>query len=203
MAVTTTRNVEKVSETTREMTRGAQRTGQILSGYLAEVQEINTEFARTATETWIESFRKQTELNQRVVQKLYGEAEGQTGAIQELAKHLMGIYSAPFFSPFGAAPFVYWREGMETAARNVEKISDVTLKNARAAGETTKIIEKTTPANGSFPIAGYDEKNVGEITGRLNALTVEQLQRVKDYEQRNKNRKVLVQELDRKIRNAS
>src|SRR3712207_6865697 len=46
-----------------------QRAGQIWSGYLTEVQEINTTFARRATETWIEAFRKQTELNQRMVDR--------------------------------------------------------------------------------------------------------------------------------------
>ena len=55
----------------------AAHVSQIFSGYLTEAQEINTEFARRATETWIEAFRKQTELNQRMVQRLYGEAEGQ------------------------------------------------------------------------------------------------------------------------------
>src|SRR3712207_9031906 len=71
-----------------------QRAGQIWSGYLTEVQEINTTFARRATETWIEAFRKQTELNQRMVQRLYSEAEGQTGAWQGLVQDWMSAYSA-------------------------------------------------------------------------------------------------------------
>ena len=54
-----------------------------------------------------------------------------------------------------------------------------------------------------MPIAGYDQKKVGEITSRLDALTDEQLRRVRDYERRNKNRESLVREIDRKIRGAS
>ena len=37
-----------------------------------------------------------------------------------------------------------------------------------------------------FPIAGYDEMNVEEISGRLGDLSVEELQLVRDYEERNK-----------------
>jgi hypothetical protein len=68
--------------TAQRMTQSTQRVGKIVSGYLAEAQEINTDFAQRATETWIDAFRKQTELNQRMVQRLYGKAERQTGAFQ-------------------------------------------------------------------------------------------------------------------------
>jgi len=54
-----------------------------------------------------------------------------------------------------------------------------------------------------LPIPGYDEKKVGEITSRLDALTDEQLRRVRDYERRNKNRETLVREIEGKIRGAS
>src|SRR3712207_7895328 len=87
------------------MTRSTQRAGQIVSGYLTEAQEINTEFARRATETWIEAFRKQTELNQRMVQRLYGEAEGQTGAWQGLVQDWMSAYSVPFIPTGAFNPF--------------------------------------------------------------------------------------------------
>ncbi len=50
-----------------------------------------------------------------------------------------------------------------------------------------------------MPIPGYDEKSVGEITARLNTLTADQLERLKDYERRNKNRETLIREIDRRI----
>src|SRR5215213_2191139 len=138
LATTTNRNVEKMGETAQEMTRSAQRTGQIFSGYLTEVQEINTEFARRATEMWIEAFRKQTELNQRMVQRLYGETEGQVGAFQDITQDWMNLYAVPFFNPFGFNPFGYspfgfFRESVQTATRNVERMTDVT-RRASATG---------------------------------------------------------------------
>ena len=99
---TTTKNVEKIDETAQQMTQSTQRAGQIVSGYLTEAQEINIEFARRATETWTEAFREQSELNQRMIQRLYAEAEGQTDAWQGLVQDWMSSYSAPF-NPFGSA----------------------------------------------------------------------------------------------------
>jgi hypothetical protein len=49
------------------------------------------------------------------------------------------------------------------------------------------------------PIEGYDELNVGEISGRLDSLSEEELKKVRDYEKRNKNRDTLIEQLDRKI----
>jgi ATP-dependent Clp protease ATP-binding subunit ClpA len=51
-----------------------------------------------------------------------------------------------------------------------------------------------------FPIEGYDELTVEEVSDRLEGLSREELRAVRDYEERNKNRDTLLEELDRKIR---
>jgi len=179
---TTTRNGERIARGAEAMTRSAQQSGRILSGYLAETQEINTAFARKATETWIEALRKQAELNQRVVQSLYGEAEGQAQAFQGLARDWMGAYSPPFFfNPFGL-----WGEGARTttARDNVTRMADAT----REAMEEVM-----------FPIVGYDEMNVSKVTEKLEGLSVEELERVRDYERRNKNRETVLERIAQRI----
>ena len=55
----------------------------------------------------------------------------------------------------------------------------------------------------AFPIEGYDEMNVDEISGRLEALSVEELQLVRDYEELHEGRKTLLEQMDRKIRAGS
>ena len=55
----------------------------------------------------------------------------------------------------------------------------------------------------SFPIEGYDELNVEEISGRLDDLSGEELKRVRDYERRNKDRDTLLEQLERKIKATS
>jgi hypothetical protein len=54
-----------------------------------------------------------------------------------------------------------------------------------------------------FPIEGYDEMNVEEVSARLGALSTEELREVRDYEERNKNRDTILEELDRRIRSGS
>jgi arsenate reductase-like glutaredoxin family protein len=54
-----------------------------------------------------------------------------------------------------------------------------------------------------FPIEAYDELTVEEISGRIGGLSVEDLRVVRDYEERNKKRETVLEQLDRKIRASS
>ena len=54
-----------------------------------------------------------------------------------------------------------------------------------------------------FPIEGYDELTVEEISGRIGGLSVEELRVVRDHEERNKNRDTVLEQLDRRIRGGS
>ena len=54
-----------------------------------------------------------------------------------------------------------------------------------------------------FPIEGYDELTVEEISGRIGNLSIEDLRMVRDYEERNKSRETVLEQLDRRIRSGS
>jgi signal transduction histidine kinase len=54
-----------------------------------------------------------------------------------------------------------------------------------------------------FPIEGYDELSVEEVSARLDALSTEELREVRDYEERTKNRETVLEQLDRRIRAGS
>jgi hypothetical protein len=54
-----------------------------------------------------------------------------------------------------------------------------------------------------FPIEDYDELTVDEVSGRLDGLSVEELRVIRDYEERNKNRDTILEQLDRRIRTDS
>jgi hypothetical protein len=54
-----------------------------------------------------------------------------------------------------------------------------------------------------FPIEGYDELTVEEVSARLDALSSEDLREVRDYEERTKNRETLLEQLDRRVRGGS
>jgi len=77
-------------------------------------------------------------------------------------------------------------------------VTDVTGSTLGAAAEGTEQAMETV----AFPIEGYDEMNVEEISGRLSDLSVEELQTVRDYEELNEKRQTLLERMDRKIRTA-
>ena len=54
-----------------------------------------------------------------------------------------------------------------------------------------------------FPIEGYNELTVEEVSARLGALSTDDLRKVRDYEERNKNRETILEQLDRRIRGGS
>jgi hypothetical protein len=54
-----------------------------------------------------------------------------------------------------------------------------------------------------FPIAGYDELNVREISDRLHSLSAAEIRTIREYEKRNKNRESLIEQFDRKLKAAS
>ena len=51
-----------------------------------------------------------------------------------------------------------------------------------------------------FPIEGYDALTVEEVNERLGSLSAEDLREVRDYEERNKVRETILEQLDRRIR---
>ena len=54
-----------------------------------------------------------------------------------------------------------------------------------------------------FPVENYDDLNADEISRRVAGLSVEELRVVRDYEERNKNRDTVLEQLDRRIRSGS
>jgi gas vesicle protein len=54
-----------------------------------------------------------------------------------------------------------------------------------------------------FPIEGYDELTVEDVSARLGDLSAEELRVVRDHEERNKDRDTILEQLDRRIRAGS
>ena len=174
----TTRTFDKMGETTQTVVRTSQESARIFTDYTVKAQELNTQLARRAVETWIDGLRKQTELSQDVAQELFGRAEEQADAY----RRFFGQWgNFPFPGMANSVMFPFQKQGMhlvDTAARSAEE----------------------TLATASFPIAGYDEKNVDEISARLDGLSAEQIRRLRAYEKSNKNRQSLIDRFDSKLR---
>jgi hypothetical protein len=179
----TTKTFDKIGETTQTVVRTSQESARLFTDYTVRAQELNTQFARRAVETWIDGLRKQTELSQDVAQELFGRAEEQADAYRRFFGQ-WGTFPTvgfPFTSMTNSVMFPFQKQGMylvDTATRSAEE----------------------TLATTTFPIAAYDEKNVDEISARLDGLSAEQIRHLRAYEKANKNRQSLIDRFDSKLR---
>ena len=152
------------------------------------------------------NLREQTEASRSGAQQLSEQASRQQAAGQEFARESVGAYAE-----FLDDAFSRYRSGAEQVLGSVQERAMVSGRSTAgllgtatdAAGRTLDATaegaERTTE-KAVFPIAGYDEMNVEEVSGRLGDLSVEELQLVRDYEERNKRRDTLLEKMDRKIR---
>src|ERR671916_1525210 len=159
-------------------------------GSARDVNEAADRFAETIAESY------------RVV---YGQAAESSERQQQLARESVEAYTQ------------FLNDAFSRYQSNTERAAQSAQEGARTLTETTTgLLGTATGAVGAtagaaagegveavvFPIEGYDEMNVEEISGRLGGLSVEELQLVRDYEETNKKRETLLERMDRKIRAA-
>ena len=191
----TTTNLDKISESARMMVRTSQQSAQIVTDYFVKAQELNTNLARRVVETWIDGLREQTELSQDVAQELFGRADEQVDFYRRFFGRWGNVFMSFPFANTTNVTFPFQRQGM----RLVETVADSAQTTVEAVTRGAEEIAETV----TFPIAGYDEMNVAEISKQLEGLSADELKRVREYEKGNKGRETLVGQIDRKIRAAS
>jgi LAS superfamily LD-carboxypeptidase LdcB len=84
------------------------------------------------------------------------------------------------------------QKATETAAKSAQKNTEIAAKDVQKNTETA-----------TFPIEGYDEMNLDEVSERLDGLSVDELKRVRKYEKANKNRGTLRKEMKQRIKSTS
>jgi hypothetical protein len=178
-----TKTFDRMGETAQTVVRTSQESARIFTDYTVKAQELNTQLARRAVETWIDGLRKQTELSQEVAQELFGKAEEQADVYRSFFGQWGNVPAMrfPFAGMTNDFMFPFQKQGMrlvETGVRNAEEVIDTA----------------------AFPIANYDEKNVDEISARLDGLSDEQIRHLRSYEKTNKNRQSLIERFDSKLR---
>ncbi len=195
----------------RDVNEAAARFAQTLAesyrlvyGQATESAERQQRRAQEFSELVSTNLREQTEAGRSSAQRLSEQASRQQEAGQALARESVQAYAE-----FLDDAFSRYREGTERAAQSAREgartLSETTaglVGTATGAASATAGAMRSAGQTASFPIAGYDEMNVDEISKRLNDLSVEELQLVRDYEERNKRRETLLEQMDRKIRSA-
>jgi hypothetical protein len=207
------RRARDVNEAARRFAETLADSYRVVYAQASESGRRQQERAQQFSELVATNLREQTEASRTGAERLSEQAERQREAGQELARESVEAYAE-----FLDAAFSRYRSGTQRAAQSVQEGAMATGRTATgllgaATGAAADATGRAVDAMASgaeqaaetvaFPIEGYDDMNVDEISGRLNGLSVEELQLVRDYEERNKGRETLLEQMDRKIRATS
>ena len=168
----------------------------IVYEHAAEAQARRGRLAQDFSQRVLDHLREQAESGRAASEQLADQARRQQEAGQAFAQESVNAYI-----DFLDTAFAHYREGTQRAAGSAQEgaraVTQITADVADLAAGVTRATAESVA--GQPPIEGYDEMNVDEITRRLGDLTVDQLQKVKHYEERNKNRETLIEEIDSRL----
>jgi hypothetical protein len=199
---------ERAQDLNEAATRFAQTLAdsyRLVYGQAAESAERQQQRAQEFSELVSSSLEEQTEAGRANAQQLSEQAARQREAYAQFLNDAFARYRAGTEQATQSA-----QEGMRTLTDTTTgllgtatgAVGSATGAAGAAAGSAVDSAEQAAEAI-AFPIEGYDEMNVEEVSERLDGLSVEELQLVRDYEELNKGRETLLERMDRKIRSAS
>ena len=265
-----TQNINQAAEQLTDATQQAFRT---LAGRTVTLQESNLRFTQNFYKSWIEQLNNQAQGTRQAVQNLRYQGQRQREAFETLSREATNTYSEFLNSALGfyqnavgtatqvaqqnmqqgvQATQQSVQAGVQAASQAAQQATDVANESgqqgAQAASQAaqqatrgaeqvaqegavaaqrvaTKVDElqrvrayeqqnkdrdtlleqidrRMTVATG-VPIRNYDNLNVGEIVEQLDNLSAEELQAARAYEQQNKDRETLLEQIDRRIKAAS
>ena len=162
-----------------------------------------------AMQSLAEQIQKQQQLSQKMTQELMntymqllntpgsylsGQAEQQQQTLQQTAQQWMeqAQQQRQTFQQQAQQQQQSFQQMTQEVLGSYSQLFNIPLSYAKEGLRDAK-----------FPIEGYDELNVEEVSARLGALSPEELREVRDYEERNKNRETILEQLDRRIRSGS
>ena len=167
--------MERTGKTAERLAKTSGDTYKLVVDHFAAQQERNVRFAQDTLDGAVREVRHQAESNRSLTQELVERAERQRGAYQTLVEQSVDAYMDLLY-----APLSYYKQGLRVVEGEIKEIEKVT-----------------------FPIANYDELNVGEIAKHIDRLSAAQIREVREYETRNKNRETLIEQFDRKLKAVS
>jgi len=176
--------MDKVGEAAQTMSRATHKSAYTAMDYALKAQEINTKLLQQTAQAWIDGFRYQAKLSQGMAQVFFGQWGNALASMPRTTPVELPVQRQSRSEVTG-----------EPATNGAQKSTEIAAKDAKGAQKNTE--------TATFPIEGYDEMNVGEVSERLDGLSVDELKRVRKYEKANKNRGTLRKEMKQRIKSTS
>ncbi len=94
--------------------------------------------------------------------------------------------------------FSYWQGGIQTAERVAEPSP---LSSTPSTPESSTATSQ--PSEAELPLENYDKLSANEVIDRIEKLNAEDVERLRDYETKNKNRRTVLERMNARISAAS
>ncbi len=170
----------------------SQRQQEALQTLTQESTNAYSEFLNSALSFYQETLRSATQVAQNNMQAASQATQQGVQAAGQAAQQ--GVQAASQAASQSAQ--AVGQAGQQAA----QTANQTAQQNAQSVQEGTSNVQR---AIAEVPIQGYDELNVGEIVARVDSLSTEELEQVREYEQRNKNRSTLLEQLNERLDSAS
>src|SRR5215203_3995740 len=93
--------------------------------------------------------------------------------------------------------FSYWQGATQTAERAAEPAP---ISSSPSTAEST---QRSQSSDAELPLENYDKLNANEVTDRIEKLDALDIERLREYEARNKNRRSVLERMEVRIRASS
>src|ERR687889_19420 len=128
------------------------------------------------------------------MQSLAEQIQNQQQTSQQMTQELMNTYMQLLNTPGS-----YLSGQAEQQQKSFQQMTQEVLGSYSQLFNIPLSYAQQGLRDAKFPIEGYDELHVEEVSARLGALSTEELREVRDYEERTKTRETILEQLDRRI----
>jgi ABC-type transporter Mla subunit MlaD len=178
---------QRINEAAQQFTDALVESYRAVSDRTVSAQESGVQLTQDFFNRVADNLRTQAENTRQIGQELVGQQQRQWEAAQTLAQESTNAYM-----DFVNSMFYFYQGSVEAAERS---------SGAGSSGTITPDSPVSTeePSTEEPPIEDYDSLNVNQVSQRLGELSVEEIERLREYEAANKNRRSLIQRFDTRI----
>ena len=185
---------QKVNEAAEKFTDSLVQSYKAVADTGVSAQERSTQLTETFFNQAINNLHAQAEENRRVIQQLADQQQRQAEAAQTITRESVDTYMY-----FMDSMFSYWQGATQTGERAAEPTPISTT--TPSTGESTATSQSSDEEE--LPLENYDELNANEVIDRIEKLSAQEIERLRDYEARNKNRRRVLERMDARMSAAS
>jgi len=183
---------QKVNEAAEQFTDALVESFKAVADRGASAQDRGAQLTEVFFNQTINNLRAQAEENWQTAQELANQQQRQTDAAQTLTRESVDIYMY-----FMDSMFSYWQGATQTAEEVAEPAP---ISSSPSTAEST---QRSQSSDEELPLENYDKLNANEVTDRIEKLDAQDIERLREYEARNKNRRSVLERMEARIRASS